>query len=341
METIISTILFITQLSFGICDQQLQVDHLSHQNYFNTTLEGVSQSEFELVGGLIFVEAELNGVTQKFILDTGSEHLIINSDVPTSKRPISVMKAVGGSKKIYKAKNVEFDWNGKKANRQLKYSVDLENIAKAKNKEFAGMIGYDQVKKQELVIDYKNKKVFLISKNNKDFFEHHEMVEKIKFRMVGHLPVVKVKIGKKKYYFAIDTGAEVNVIDKRFRGKIPNEMIGLNSTKKIIGGNNNEITVPATTIKSMKVGKSEYENMAFAFSDLSFLTLDGFRIDGLLGYPFLNQAKFSINYKKKNLGKWKLKTKSKEPIQIALSKNKVKLTKSLFYRNQNNVLHQD
>ena len=341
MEAIISTILFITQLSFGICDQELQLDYLSQQDYFNTSLAGVVQSDFELVGGLIFVEAELNGVTQKFILDTRSEHLIINSDVPTSRRPIAVMKAVGGSKKIYKAKNIEFDWNGKKANRQLKYSVDLGNITKAKNKEFAGMTGYDQVKKQELFVDYKNKKVFLISKNNKDFFEHHEMVEKIRFRMVGHLPVVKVEIGKKKYYFAIDTGAEVNVIDKKFRGKIPKEMIVLNSTKKIMSGNNNEITVPATTIKSMKVGDSKYENMAFAFSDLSFLTLDGFKIDGLLGYPFLNQAKFSINYKKKNLCKWELKTKYKDSLQVALYKNKVKFTKSLFYRNQNNVLHQD
>ena len=81
----------------------------------------------------------------------------------------------------------------------------------------------------------------------------------------------------------------------------------------------------------MKVGKLYYKNQPFAFADLSFLQGEnGVQLDGLLGYPFLKEALFSINFRKKQLCKWELKVKNDEPIQLAISKKRIKITKPFY-----------
>lgn len=333
MSIFISTIILIGQLSLQICtSEELQLEKQAH--YFQSKTKGVVESNFELVGGLIFLEAELNGKTEQFILDTGAPHLMLNTQKPKSKRVIGMMQGVGGNKRITRARGHNFNWNGINTKRKESYAVDLANIAKAKNKDFAGMISYDQVRNREVVLDYEHKKLFLLKKKSHAFFSNHNKTDKVRLRMVGHIPVVKVKIGKKKYYFGLDTGAEVNVIDKRLKKKLPKEFVSARQTKTVVGKDARPITVQTTQLKSIKIGKSEYENMDFAFTDLSFLADEnGFQIDGLLGFPFLNQGTYSIDYRKKVLNKWESKLSDEELIQIVLAKKNIKATEPLVHRN--------
>lgn len=306
------------------------------EKYFQTDAKGVMQSDFDLVGGLIFLNADLEGQSESFILDTGSPHLLLNSRMLGKKKKDKdgfEINGVGGKKKVKKMHKVDFDWKGINVKREKSYSVDLGNIARVKKRNFAGLISYDQVKRKELLIDYEKEKMFLISKSNKAFFKNYDKTDKVWFRMVGHIPVVKVKIGKKRYYFGIDTGAEINVIDKRLRKRLPKNMIESDFLGVIMGSNNKKIQVNHVEVKEMKVGKSYYKNQPFAFADLSFLQGDdGIQLDGLLGYPFLKEALFSINYRKKQLCKWELKAKDAEPIQLAISKKRIKITKPFYYR---------
>ena len=309
MNTFISTILLISQLSLQICTNLPPSTFEESQKYFITHSETVQQSDFELVGGLVFLEAELNGKMEQFILDTGAPHFFLNDKNMIAKKDSGYrLNGVGGSKKITRVRGLDFNWNQVDLKRKTCYAADLENISKIKDKAVAGLIGYDQVKKQQLLIDYENKKVFLISKSNKTFFDNHKEMEKIKFKMVGHMPIVKVKIGGKQFHFAIDTGAEVNVVDRKIKKEIPENMIEVNYSQTIIGGDNQQIPTTSISIKSTRVGASEYKNMPFVFADLSFLNRGGrYKIDGLLGYPFLKEELFSIDFRKKQLVKWKLK----------------------------------
>ena len=183
---------------------------------------------------------------------------------------------------------------------------------KFKSVEFVPISAYNGIGIDKLMdtissitIEDKKEKIFLISKSNKSFFENYDKVDKIWFQMVGHIPVIKVKIGKRRYYFGIDTGAEINVIDKRLRKRLPKDMIASDYLGQIIGSNNNQIKVNRVHVKKMKIGKSNYRNQPFTFADLSFLQGEnGIQLDGLLGYQFLKEALFSINYKKKQLYKW-------------------------------------
>lgn len=342
MQVLITTILMVSHLNLQLYTQPDFVNDTFEQPYFETEANGVEDAEFELVGGLIFVEAELNGKKEKFILDTGAPHLLLNTDKHQPKQPTFLMNGIGGSKGAYAARNIDFDWNGVTAKREESYSVDLENIARAKGRDFAGLISYDQVKRHEVVIDYERKRLFLVSKKNKEFFQNHEKVDKVWFRMIGHMPVVKVKIGKRRYYFGIDTGAEVNVIDQRLKNKIPEALIEHTYVTSILGGNEEKVTARTTQLKSIKVGKSNYKDMSFAYADLSFMSQEpGKSIDGLLGYPFLSKANFSINYRKKQLCKWEPKPQEVDPdVQLATTENNT-VTKSPSHHTERNIAPQD
>ncbi len=330
----------VSHLNVQMAFQPEPIQLTFQEKYFQTQAKGVMESDFELVGGLIFLDAKLDGQSQSFILDTGSPHLLINS-ILSEKKNGFIINGVGVTKNVKRMSKVNFDWQGIKLKRKVSYAVDLGNIARIKKRDFAGLISYDQVKRKELLIDYEKEKMFLISKSNKSFFENYEKADKVWFRMVGHIPVIKVKIGKKKYYFGIDTGAEINVIDQRLKNRLPKDMIESDFLGLIIGDDNkqiqvnhvqiNHVQVNHVQVKEMKIGKSYYKNQPFAFADLSFLQGEnGIKLDGLLGYPFLKEALFSINYRKKQLCKWELKVNEDELIELAISKKKIKITKPLY-----------
>lgn len=335
MNTFIASLMMVAHLNIQMTLQPESLQLTFQENYFQTQAEGVMESDFELVGGLIFLDAKLEGQSQSFILDTGSPHLLLNSsslDKEIKNRNGFEISGVGGKRKVKRMYKVNFDWQGIKLRRTPSYALDLGNIARIKKRNFAGLIGYDQIKRKELLIDYEKKKLFLISKSNKIFFENYEKIDKIWFRMVGHIPVIKIKIGNKRYYFGIDTGAEINIIDKRLRKRLPKDMVTSDFLGLILGSNNKKVKVAHIQVKEMKIGKCYYKNQPFAFADLSFLQGEGgIHLDGLLGYPFLKEALFSINYRKKQLCKWELKIKGEEQIQLAISKKRIKITKSFYH----------
>ena len=80
------------------------------------------------------------------------------------------------------------------------------------------------------------------------------------------------------------------------------------TSTKVMGINNENEKSNCMKIKTTKVGKSVYEDMEYIFVDLkNFRTNNGFKLDGFLGYPFLKQANFSINYRKNQLIRWEPK----------------------------------
>jgi len=55
------------------------------------------QSEFDLVGGLILVKADLDGTTEKFVFDTGAPHLFLNTKRRNCKKSKQQIVGVGES----------------------------------------------------------------------------------------------------------------------------------------------------------------------------------------------------------------------------------------------------
>ena len=302
--TTLLTLFFLGSCSVVIAQNPFKfIKHSKSKNH--QVKNGLTQSSFDLVGGLILVDAEIDGSTEKFIFDTGAPHLFLNTKNRTCKKSNQQIVGVGGHQRLDIKKDVELEWSGKKIKNKETYGMDLSHIEKAKGEKIGGLLGYEMVKGKELVIDYKSQKIYLIDKKNKTFFSGHEKVDRVFFKMVGHIPVIRIRFGKKNFYFGIDTGAEVNVIDKRLKGKIPKELISNNSNTKVVGVNAIVEKANCIKIKSMKVGKQTYGEMDYIFTDLSaFHQNSDIQLDGFLGYSFLKQANFSINYRKNQLIRW-------------------------------------
>ena len=304
--TILLTSLFILGCSLSIA--QVPASFVSDTRK-SKKKKDLIQSDFNLAGGLILVDAELNGSKEQFVFDTGAPHLFLNTKKNQGKKSKHRIVGVGGQQTLNVRKNVTVNWSGQEINDKHTYGLDLSHIERAKGKKIAGLLGYEMVKGKELFIDYKSQKLYLISKHNESFFSGHEKADRVFFRMEGHIPVVRVRFGKKCFYFGIDTGAEINVIDENLRGKIPKELIEEMTSTKVIGIQAEKGKTNCAKIKSTKVGKSSYENMEYVFADLTnFQVNNGFQLDGFLGYPFLKQANFSINYRKNQLIRWELIT---------------------------------
>jgi len=304
--TILLTTLFLLGCTFCIAQVPAKfVSNSKKSKKTSSSKKDLIQANFDLAGGLILIDAELNGSTEQFVFDTGAPHLFLNTKNNQGKKSKHTIVGVGGQQTLNVRKNVTVNWSGHDISNRHTYGLDMSHIERVKGKEIAGLLGYEVVKGKELFIDYKSQKLYLISKKNNTFFTGHEKADKVFFRMEGHIPVIRVRFGKRNFYFGIDTGAEVNVIDKKLKNRIPKELIAEMTSTKVMGIHEEKGQSNGAKIKTTKVGKSTYQNMEFIFADLSnFRDSNGFQLDGFLGYPFLKQANFSINYRKNQLIRW-------------------------------------
>ena len=143
MNTFIASLLMVTHLHVQMAFQPDPLQLTFQENYFQTQADGVMESDFDLVGGLIFLDAKLDGQSQSFILDTGSPHLILNSSLSEKKNKKGFeINGIGGKKKVKRLYKVNFAWQGIKLKREVSYALDLGNIARIKKREFAGLISY-------------------------------------------------------------------------------------------------------------------------------------------------------------------------------------------------------
>ena len=305
--TIVLTILFLATCTFTFAQVPIQLANYAKKQQRKSAdkKEDLVQADFDLAGGLILVDADINGSTGQFVFDTGAPHLFLNSKNRKGKDSKHTIVGVGGHQTLKVNKNIKVNWSGQEIKNRNTYGLDLSHIEKAKGKEIAGLLGYETVKGKELFIDYKAQKLYLVSNKNKSFFAGHENVDRVFFKLEGHIPVIRVRFGKKNFYFGIDTGAEVNVIDEKLKGKIPKELIEEMASTKIVGIQVDKEESNFIKVKSTRVGKSTYQDLEYVFVDLSgFRAGNGYQLDGFLGYSFLKQANFSINYRKNQLIRW-------------------------------------
>lgn len=270
-----------------------------------TTLENTTNKSFELIGGMIFIEATVNGKSGNFILDTGAPGIILN-DVPTKTSDEIMASGIGGQLNIGEVNIHRFEWGIINLTKIQGYTLDISHLEKSFGKDIAGLIGFDVLKDFELLFDYQNQVIQILNPKKNELHKHHKPLKKIAFQKQGHLPVIQVKIGKKAYHFGLDSGAEVNLLDAKILDKIDKNVIANLQQESIVGLENAPKTVQTATIKKTTLKSIEFPAMKYLFVDFSEVNQNNdLKIDGLLGFTFLKKSKISINYKKQILYIWK------------------------------------
>ena len=272
---------------------------------------------FHLAGGLIMVDSEINGVASSCIFDTGAPTIIINKEENLIIQPDRFGVGVTGKKKMKTIVVNDFEMGNLKKENIKALEVDISHIEKLKKEVIDGILGVDVYKEQEVLIDYKKEEIRLLPRKRKKNLETKKKIASVSFFMEKQLPVIKVKIGKKNFYFGVDTGAEVNVIDKRCMKKLKKCKMKAGGTQLMAGVSEHKNQVKTVTIDQFRIKNQHFNKCDFVFMDLTqFKKNHGFPIDGILGFPFLKENLISFDFRRSKLNFWEEKIEREERVAM-------------------------
>lgn len=274
--------------------------------------EYTSRIPFKLIDHLIVVEAELLNQKGNFIIDTGSETLILNSGhFPNvyahnkkAKETYGVMHSIENS---YEKKIKELVLQSFKLENRKSDVIDLSHIENSKKIRLLGIIGYNILKDYEIFIDMHLNQITLTkvdSYGNK--LDKHVYIEKIidsvNFKLKNHTIILNGSINDQKVKFGLDTAAEFNQINRTINKKALKYFIPKRRLR-LMGASNKKIEVMAGKLHRVKLNKTIYFGpMLTVLTNLNNMNeAFGTDLDGVLGYEFFAQKRTIINYQKETL----------------------------------------
>ncbi|WNJ20314.1 aspartyl protease family protein [Pontibacter sp. G13] len=262
---------------------------------------------FTMAGNLIAIQAQLNGETKTFLLDSGAPRVILNAHhLPKSgtASTLGTSQGVNGSISGMNIEEVdEFEWAGIKQQSVEMISMDLSHLETELETEFHGLIGYDFFKAYDLYLDYSQQKMMLIKpEKSAEWLGTAELT--VPFELQGHIPVVPVQIGDRTLSMGLDTGAESNLISLDLSDELARRLKST-TTSELKGADQSVVEVQKGTLKSMKIGGRKFKQQTTVFSDISHLN-DGYhlQLDGLIGYQVLAQGPVLISFVREELRFW-------------------------------------
>ncbi len=274
--------------------------------------ENTTRIPFKLIDHLMVVEAELLDQKGNFIIDTGSEEMLLNKahfgKLYEFQRQSSKVSGVNQVlDHSYKKYIKEFDLNGFVFHDKVSDVIDLSHIEQAKKIRLLGIIGYNVLKDFEVFIDLHLNQITLtrVDKqgnklNDKVYLE--KIVDSLDFSLKKHTIVVNGFINNQKVKLGIDTAAEFNQINKSVNKKalryfIPKKRL------KLSGASKKSIHVLAGKLHRVKLNDNVYFGPMFTvLTNLSHMNeAFGTQLDGILGYEFFAQKRTIINYQKEKL----------------------------------------
>ena len=264
---------------------------------------------FTLVGQLIMVQAKVDTVTGYFMVDTGSEMLVLNKAYFRAGPDGRAVAAVGNTGMVNAV--VEQKVDSLRLEQLVMqdinaHLVDLHHIELKKNVRMIGILGYNVYKNFEVFIDFQNRVIVLTRVNRQgiriDTLAPYEVpYDSLDFDLRHHLIVVEAKINSVKLDMILDSGAELNLIDRRVNRKVL-EKFTIIKRVNLLGVGKQEVEVLAGVMNEVECGRQYSEKMNTLLTSLDEInTSFNIKVEGVLGYEFLKKRRVLINYQKRKL----------------------------------------
>src|SRR5688500_9920445 len=222
---------------------------------------------FTLVGRLMIVQATVNNLTGNFIVDTGSERLLLNKDYIVATTPGKMITAVGSTGLVGA---VEHRVDSLRLDRLSIYNllghlVDLDHIEIKKNTKITGILGYNVFKDYELFIDFLNSRIVMsrLDKNGLRLDRTaawEKPYDSLSFELKKHFIVLRPVVNNVQLEMILDSGAELNLIDRRVNRKVL-DRFEIIKRVNLIGVGKKQVEVMAGTLKGVKCGNQNTDSM--------------------------------------------------------------------------------
>lgn len=274
--------------------------------------EHTTRIPFKLIDNLIVIEAELLNKKGNFIIDTGSETLILNqahfktrpSITGSSRSTSGVIDVIDNP---LEKRLQEFIIKDLILENMDSDVINLSHIEASKKIHLLGIIGYNILKDYEVFIDMYLNQITLSrvddSGEKLDKREYLEtIIDTVNFKLKRHTIVLEAFVNDQKLKFGLDTGAEYNQLNKRISKKILKYFYP-SHRMMLVGASGRKIEVLAGKLYRVKLSNKIY----FAPMETMLTNLNqmneafGTSLDGVLGYEFFRQQRTIINYQKEKL----------------------------------------
>ncbi|MBK9016684.1 MAG: hypothetical protein IPM82_22850 [Saprospiraceae bacterium] len=303
MKKLLCLLLFTSQLL--IAQRNVALLHLE-RGIANEPLPDAadfSEIPFEVAGGMIVVRASVNGNMGNFILDTGAPGIVLDAQNGAFE---AVRKggAISGGLDLGEVEVKNFQLGIIKKAKTQGNVLDVHHLEIACGMDIMGLVGYDVFRNYELVFDFPNKKIQAFRSGQAHPGQQLAPTITIPFTLCGHVPVVVAKIGGKRAFLGLDSGAEVNLLDKKYFDKIG---AGCSNVKPelLTGLDNVPQDVISADVRETMLRREALPKMRYVFTDFSRLRKNfDMPIDGLLGVPFFKDKIVSIDYARKKIYIW-------------------------------------
>jgi predicted aspartyl protease/Flp pilus assembly protein TadD len=258
---------------------------------------------FEYSGNEIIIKGRLNnGAEQRFIVDTGASHTVIDKAAAASmgSKPISTFSVTSGTKGVPLAytKIPSITIGDVTLHDVPTLVTDLSNIGEKP----AGVIGANILRRFLVTIDYDERKLILSDPRHVTVAPKAVAIP-TKPVFSGTAMIVKGQLNDKvPMNFFVDTGASFNHLPQTLAKPIyPGAILKVGSIYSIDG---HEMGVGALKAKSLRIGSLNIPNVVFTIAPDNNPNLSGLftaSTMGILGNPIWSQFKTTIDYRNERL----------------------------------------
>lgn len=257
---------------------------------------------FQFSGTNILINVDLGHKNGLFILDTGAPALVINEPHPQKD---VLANGVNGSLSMEDTtikflKIEQAEWRNISA-----YALDLRQLETRNRLKILGLLGYELLKKHELLIAPKEHVLYLLPPDETTYAGLSQPMVKIPLVLEEHLPIIEVKINGKTWKFGIDTGAESNLISDACLAALSTSFYQKKGINNVRGLDKKVKSCQIVELNEIEIGSLVFGKVDFTAMNFDHIAAQsGIQLDGLIGSALLSKMKFSINYRKRNFKIW-------------------------------------
>lgn len=237
----------------------------------------------------------------EFILDTGASHSLLSPELAEilGVKPEIEKEAMGagGPVKLGLAHVASIAVGAtRQSNVQIAITDELKRIGKAIQHRIDGDLGFDFLKDFRLVIDYRACTLCFLPKL--EINDDTCSATSIPFTLAAaQKPLILVQAvvnDQGPFQFALDTGASRTMLSPELADRLAIEIVedspglGVGGQVKVLGGKVSLIALGTAVARDHAVAVGEFLSMLSAAL--------GAKLDGIIGYNFLNQFQVTIDY---------------------------------------------
>lgn len=266
---------------------------------------------FVLDNGLIYVPATLNGRNGYFFFDSGAPVLILDRQfLPPEKidKTVSVdFTGMGGAMQdVQWSAGNSMQWSALDLPAFDAPAASMGGETMSDGSPIFGLMGYGILKGYEITFDYQNQEILLarvdsLGNARGASFDKGTLVGRQPLRMKRHIPIIDLAFAGKSYPMGIDCGANANVMKQHLTTTLKDFIEFEEGTVGIAGVGGTVENNRTAFVMQGKVGDVALQDMYTVFTDQAIGAGQGdnaLPIEGLLGTPFLNQYRTTINFNK-------------------------------------------